>query len=256
MTLRMDSEKRFKYFFGCSSEGFPKTVIISPFIPASRFKEHCDSSEPFKGMLYSGIKAVKNGKELAVVRCGVGERLMGDAVMLLELARAGKLIFAGSCGGLKGCEIGDIIVCRNAFNGEGFTRYHKKAFDMKSLWGEEETIPADPVYTGHLQDFLTSRIENGGTVKAGDVFTIGSLTGENRDTLSDIEANGYLGVELELSAVFQAAKATGCDAAGMVFVSDLPLKKPAWEGLTTQDKENYNIGVREMIRLSVEFAAQ
>jgi purine-nucleoside phosphorylase len=250
----MDIEKLFKYCFGCSPEVFPGTVIITPVLPIKKFKEHCEEITSFSGRLYSGMTASKNGSEFAVVRCGLGDSCAGDAVLLMDVTPARRIILAGACGGLKGCSIGDLIVCENAFNGEGFTRYHTRVSDMDEIFNVGELIPAAPAYTKNLKRFLSERASDKTALKAGDIFTIGSIMAERQKNLVTIEENGFRGIDLELSAVYHAARRIDREATGLMFVSDLPLERPLWRELTRAEKNSYNNGIRGLIRLSVEFA--
>lgn len=205
-------------------------------------------------MLYSGFIAGKDGKRSAVVNCGMGDRLMGDAVLLLGETAVKKIIFAGACGGLGSAAIGDIVITGGAFQGEGFSRYQEAPFDIEDVFRFGETVPAHAACTKELEVFLRERAEDPSLVKKGNVFTIGSLVAEETATLEGIRDNGFIGIDMELSAVFKAAESIGSPAAAMVFVSDLPLVKPIWEPLTAEEKTRYNKGVSELVRLSVGFA--
>ncbi len=244
----------FNYCFGCPAEIFPETAIITPVLPVKSFKEHCDEAAPFSGRLYSGMMAVKNGVEFAVIHCGMGDRFMGDAVLLMDIAPVRRIVFAGTCGGLNGCRIGDLIACRNAFNGEGFSRYHADSFDMKKVFDTGELIPAAPAYTESLIGFLSERAPGGAVFRTGDIFTIGSLMAEERKNVIGIEEKGFKGIDLELSAVYHAARRIGREATGLALVSDLPLQRPIWDQPAQKEKNGYGNGLRQLVRFSAEFA--
>ncbi len=251
-----DRQKIFGYYFGCAPQVFSGAVILTPFIPAERFKKYCDVLETFRGALYAGIIAERDGVRFAVVRCGIGDRLLGEAALLLGRTRVDGLLFAGSCGGLKGCSIGDLIVCEGAFNGEGFTRYHSESFDIGRVMDSGEVISADIGYTERLKKVLSDRPGKAG-FGTGRVFTIGSIMAEERkEDILAVSKKGFRAVEMELSAFFRAARVTGTKAAGLVFVSDLPLEKPFWEGLSSADREKYDKGIEDLVRISVKFAGE
>ncbi|MEA3489253.1 MAG: hypothetical protein U9R44_02785 [Candidatus Omnitrophota bacterium] len=252
----MDEKKLFKHCFGCSPDGFPERVVMTPFIPVKRFAKQCDLLGDFKGQLYSGLVALKDGVKFAVVHCGLGNRLLGDAVLLLGGASVRNMLFVGACGGLNDCRIGDLLLCENAFNGEGFSRYHTRPFSIDKVFGAGQLVAADPDYTGCLKRFLTSKLPQRSDLKSGDVFTIGSLVAERQGCLADIAERGYKGIELELSAVFHGAREAGIKAAGIVFVSDLPMERPMWEEFTQEERDSYDNGVRELVRLSVDFVSE
>ena len=252
----MDKRKMFEYFFGCPPETFGETAIITPFLPAKKFSEHCRSLATFKGRLYSGIRVSKYDREFCVIHCGMGDRFMGDAVLLLGITPVKKIFFAGACGGLKDCGIGDLLVCENAFNGEGFTRYYTQLLDMEKIFDAGELIPSDPEYTGSLKRFLPGALSDEVSMRSGDIFTIGSILAEREKNLLGIEQKGFKGIDMELSAVYHAARVTDQKITGMVVVSDLPMKRPMWEDLAPEEKKSYDKGFSELVRLAVEFTAK
>ncbi|MGB2600319.1 MAG: hypothetical protein WBB86_03065 [Candidatus Omnitrophota bacterium] len=250
----MKDDNVFNFFYGCSPSDFSETAIITPFLPLKRFEEHGAVVTTFKGQVYSGMILSKSGKEVTIIRCGMGDRFTGDAILLLKKTPVQKIIFVGSCGGLRDCRLGDAVLCESAFNGEGFSRYYAKDFSMKRVLDGGEFIPADSGYTENFRNFFTDRQESECLPKAGDIFTIGSLMAEKREGLLKIEEKGFIGIDLELSAVYNAARVIGLEVVGLLYVSDLPLKKPLGAQLSDQEKKDYNEGLRKVIRCSVEFA--
>ena len=249
----MNKEAMFGYFFGCEAGDFPGKVILTPFLPERIFTARCRRARAFKGRLYSGTFAEKNGEKFAVIRCGMGDRLMGDAVILLEGTPVRDILFAGACGGLKDCRIGDLVVCENAFNGEGFTRYHTPSFSITRVLETGDMVPSDPGMSGELKSFLGSETHAGAPYRSGDIFTIGSLMAEKDEDLAALEERGFTGIDLELSAVYQAARAIGRRASGLVFVSDLPLKLPLWDGNWPAERPGLNKSAAQLARACMEF---
>jgi purine-nucleoside phosphorylase len=250
----MNNEKFFEFCFGCSPALFSETVILTPFLPLDRFKKHGNVRASFKGKVYSGIIVCRDGRDITIVRCGLGDRLTGDAILLMKNTGAKKIIFTGTCGGLKDCRIGNLIVCENAFNGEGFSRYYAESAGLENVLNTGEMVNADIEYTGALKNFIQEKISDKYALKCGNMFTIGSLLAENKENLMNIEGKGFTGIDLELSAVFHAARTIGRKAVGLLFVSDLPLKRPLGEKLTAQEKKDYQDGLDQVVRLSMEFA--
>jgi purine-nucleoside phosphorylase len=249
----MDNAKFFEFCYGCSPSSFSESVIVTPFLPLKHFEKCGDVVSQFAGKLYSGATISKNAKKVTVVRCGMGSQFMGDAVLLLKGTPVKEVIFTGSCGGLKDCRIGDLIICESAFNGEGFSGYYAKDFTIKEVFDSGTLIPADSVYTEGLREFVASRLKDKGFLKVGDIFTIGSIMAETRENLLSIEEKGFRGIDIELSAVYQAAQAAGLKAAGLLFVSDLPLKKPLGEELSVSEKKDHSDGIERLIRFIMEF---
>jgi purine-nucleoside phosphorylase len=251
----MNREKFFKFCYGCSPSDFSKTAIVTPFLPIDRFEGHGEIVKNFKGQLYSGSVILKNDERVTVIRCRMGDRLTGDAILLLKETAVQKIIFAGSCGGLRDSQIGDTILCESAFDGEGFSRYCAEDFTIDRVLNSGRFVSADSGYVEALRDFFSGR-EKENLPKAGDIFTIGSLVSEKKETLLKIEEKGFIGIDLELSAVYSAAQAIGRKAVGLLFVSDLPLKKPLGEELTSQEKTHLKEGIEKVICYSAEFAAR
>lgn len=252
----MDSKAMFRYCAGCDPDRLPEKVIVTPFLPERLFTAHCSRVRSFKGRLYSGAIARKGDVDLAVIRCGMGDRLMGDAVLMMDDTAVRDIVFAGACGGLKDRGIGDIVLCENAFNGEGFTRYHTPSFDMEGILEKGDVVPADPGILSQLGDFFSRKNYPDLNVRAGDVFTIGSLMAEKPGLIDAIERKGFTGVELELSAVYQAARAIGRRAAGLLLVSDLPLTRPLWEKAGAAEEAALRKSAKVLARACVEFISE
>lgn len=252
----MDKNKLFEFCFGRVGAGFPATAIVTPFIPPDMFSSGCRVTGDFKGRLYSGMTASRDGKDIAVVFAGMGGQMVGDAVLLLAAVGVKRIVFAGSCGGLNGCCIGDIVVCDGAFTGDGFTRYHGSYNAMEHVLNSGVLIPADAEYSAGMRKFLLDRNDDGFTVEAGNLFTIGSLAAEEDEELRFVEDRGFKGIDMDIAAAYHAARVSGVKAAGLVYVSDLPLEKPLWEGTDRDISRARSLGLSGVVRFSVDFAIQ
>ncbi len=250
----MDKQSLFNFCFGCSPAVFTDKVIITPFLPLKYFKAHCEVGSAFRGRLYSGFTAAGEGKKVTVVYCGIGDRLSGDAVLLMECAPVREVVFAGTCGGLNGCGIGGFIVPESAFDGEGFSRYYERDFVIEKIFETGKMVLADPVYTEKLTCFLRERLDKKTPLTKGAVFTVGSLLAEQRKNLLGIQEKGFKGIEMELSAVFRAAEVAGIKASGLVVVSDTPLEKKMGHKLDPCEKKAFDRGIKDLARFSLEYA--
>ncbi|MFH1837649.1 MAG: hypothetical protein ABH862_06020 [Candidatus Omnitrophota bacterium] len=249
----MNNKDLFKYCFGYESDSLPETAIITPFIRTELFQEHCKVIDIFRGKIYSGVKASKNGKEFSIISCGIGSGVSGDAAVLLAGSKVRKMVFLGACGGFGDCEIGDIVVGKRAFNGEGFSRYHDGTHDLKDVRDTKNIIDCSEGYTIALEDLLCKKKES---FKTGDIYTIGSMTAENKDLLTRIEKGGFKAIEMELSAVYNGARNNGAEAAGLLSVSDLPLKKPIWEtAVSDEDRKKILGSMKKIVKIAVEFVS-
>ncbi|MCK5451253.1 MAG: hypothetical protein KAI70_05770 [Candidatus Omnitrophica bacterium] len=245
--------KIFEYCFGCSPDVFPDVVVITPFVPVKSFEKHCNVLTRFKGRLYSGVIAEIEDTQFAVLCCGLGDRLIGDAILYLRRTAVRSIIFTGSCGGLSAANVGDLLLCSSAFNGEGFTKYYDRDHAVKDILKTGKLILADKGYTDKFEKFIQNNILENIMVKRGKVFTIGSIAAETEENVKVITEHGFEGIEMELSAVYSAARFSGIKATGIIYVSDLPGKKGIEDVFTSEEKEKYAKGKDEMIRLSVEF---
>lgn len=250
----MDKEKLFKYSFGIHPKDLPSAAIITPFIPLKRFTAYCTKEASFSGRLFSGIIASKEEGKAAIITSGVGASITQDAIMLLGASPVKRLIFTGSCGGVNTSRIGDLIMCESAFNGEGFTRYHEGPYNIKEAFERGGSIDSDAEYTKEAKKFLTKNAQETKCIKSGNIFTIGALTAESKENLLLIEEKGFSGVDMELSIAYSAAKSAGIKAAGLLIVSDQPLKKPIWEEKSPEEKNRYKRNFEDMVKLSAEFA--
>jgi len=246
----------FKHFFGSSSDIFPDTAVVAPFIPVEKFSHNGHLVDTFKGKMYSGGIIERDAKRFAVISCRIGDRLVGDAILWLKGSPVKNIIFVGSCGGLNGSNIGDLLVCTAAFNGEGFTRYHCSEKQIEDILKEEALMRGDDKYTNKCADFICEHISRDMKVTEGEIFTIGSIAAETCENIKIISRHGFKGIEMELSAVYSASKISGIRAVGLLYVSDLPGEKAIGEELSQTEKKNHKRGLNEVVRLSTEFAAQ
>jgi len=252
----MNKEKFFEFCFNLTAEILPETIIVTPFIPIEAFAEHCTVTKSFKGRLYSGIIAENKSRKFAVIFSGMGDRLSGDGILLMEKSPVRQIIFAGACGGLGGTEIGDLILCETAFNGEGFSMYHGgPSFSMEKIFNTGKSAPADNEYTKSIERFLSGKLEDRSILKKGDIFTIGSFLAETPENLLKIEQKNFIAIELELSSVYHAANLIGRKMTGLTIVSDLPKNKPLWEKQNITDRKKYTKTRNNLIKLLIEFAA-
>lgn len=254
----MPNDGMFRSLFGCASAHISKNVILSSFLPAEGFSVPCDGKRVFRGRFYSGFTAEGKGISYTFVNCGTGPTLAGDCVMLLGRTAAKNIVFTGSCGGLGKAAIGDIIVCGKAFSGGAFDHYHGTGTIEQKIPQSGGFSSSDPLLAAELlveaKNFCGTRLN----VYPGDVFTTPSITAETPELLLEITQNGFLGIDMEISAVYRAASASGIKAAGVLFVGDTPPEKPFWDKVASEDKEKLvlaascvtDVAVKEVLKRS------
>jgi len=250
----MNTEKMFKFSFGCNQEELPQTVVVSPYIPLKNFAKTCNIEKQFNGYLYSGGICSRENKTFGYICCGVGDRLMGDAILLLKETSVRNIIFIGSCGAFGECKIGDYIVAPEAVNGEGFSRYYDDE-KIETILSEQAPYLSSGELTENIKQYIANNKNDKREVNTGRVFTIGSILAEDDNALSALDENGIIGIEMELSAVYKSAEVSGKKAASVLIVSDLPLSKPIWGDIPKEDRTWYNEGKQEAIEMVINFIA-
>ncbi len=249
----MDYKKFLNFCYGCEVTHLSGTVIISPFLSSNLFKRYFENVNPFTGRLFSGFISPGIGNSFIFIKTGLGDRLTGDAVMLLRDTGVSRIVFIGACGGFGNCDIGDIVLVRRAFDGEGFSRYYKNSFNMEKIHNEGSYIEADQKFTDEFKDFLKNKAEKDKKIIEGDIFTIGSLLAETNENLLSIEKKGFCGVDMELSAVFQAAETIKKPVIAATVVSDLPLRRPLGEDFSSGEGKAYDKSMKNLVEKIVEF---
>jgi len=252
----MNKEKFFEFCYNIAPKDFPETVIITPFIPLKAFSSKSCVTKSFKGSLFSGIITKVKSRPFAVIFTGMGDRLAADGILLMEKTPVEKIIFVGACGGLGKAFMGEIIIPESAFNGEGFSQYHDESFSMKKIFASGKFANANKTYTKSLEQFASGKLKTPNILKKGAIFTIGSFLAETQENLSAIEQKNFIGIDLELSAVYRAASVIGRKAAALIVVSDLPKTKPLWEKPNAIDKKKYTKNRNKLIDIAIEFATE
>lgn len=136
------------------------------------------------------------------------------AVMLLDTLVAWgvqRILFLGWCGSISaGVGIGDIVVPERAFIDEGTSRHY--LVDKATV-----RLPA-----GVLSGRLTTALDRSGTpFHQGSVWTTDAIYRETEQQVKFFQDKGALAVEMEMSALFSAARFRGVDLCGLLVTSDL-----------------------------------
>ena len=135
------------------------------------------------------------------------------AVMILETLvawGARKLIFFGWCGAVSPeVKIGDILIPSAALIDEGTSKHYSDGNISLSR-------PSAGITTG-LKSALNAKAVN---YKEGPVWSTDAIFRETKDKVRHYRNQGALAVEMELSALFTAAKFRGIDIGGILVVSD------------------------------------
>ena len=240
----------FKVLFGCEQDDIGETVIITPFLPPSKFISGSHEKTVFKGRLYSGVNVDSGGGCYTIIKCPMAASLAGDCVLFLGRTKAKHIIYAGSCGGLRTARIGDIIVCEKAFSGGGFSDYYPPGKGIEKILESNDLFQASSGFVEDLWKMAMNFSPGAEMFKKGSIFTIASLAAETRDVLEKIGNREFDGIDMELAAVYHAAEVLGIKAAGILFVGDRPIERPFWEKPSPEGKEKLKTAIEMVIKLS------
>lgn len=254
MSFNAKDEIMVKTLFGCKLSDIARNVIISPVWSLDSFagKGSVIKSQ-FKGW-YKGITVTYKGKDVTIINSCIGSPLTGDCVIGLGHTICENILFSGSAGGLsERYDFGDIVVCNSAVIGEGFSRYHTEDFTIdpfgREVAGSDEL--AETLYKmakGHVKGL-------GVSIYNGKIFSTDSILGENKRSFDYMIEKGCHGVEMEMSAVFTASKCIGRNAAGLVTISDMPLKhRSLFDGTKDEDIMRYRESAKVLPEILLDAA--
>lgn len=152
-------------------------------------------------------------KDIPVVfSCAYGAPRAVEPVHALGSVGTPMVIQIGSCGGLQPeTQTGDVVLPDPAVIGEGASQYYGGA--------------GTSVGTASLIDRLQTSLKTEGfTTHRGLHLTTSSLFVQPPEVVQQWREAGYLGVDMETSAVFTVAQHFGMQAASLVFVWDELIK--------------------------------
>lgn len=243
-------------YFGCSIDDIAESVIITPIWRINDFIHAADDVIiEFSGW-YRGATLLYGGKRITTINSCVGAPLTGDCVLALGYTNCSHIIFSGSAGALASeYKIGDLVVADEAVIGEGFSRYHRGNLN-EDCFGKL-SIGYSRIFYDLLCIAKKSIANVGAELYHGKIFSIDSILGETEESFEMMKKANCTAVEMEVSAVFTAAKKIGIEAIPLLIISDLPLKyKSLYEGITDEDMALYNIIQKKLPEILLMAAAK
>ena len=165
----MDKKEFFKFCFGESPKAFPIKAVISPFIPETILNKKYTIIRKFGGKLFSGVILKHNNEEIVYIKTGIGSSLSGDSVLLLGETLIEEIVFVGTIGGFNGSNLGDLVLCEKAFDGEGFSRY--LTHTAKEILEKNKFVSSDNLFLDTFESYIMS-IGKFNKVIRGNIFTI------------------------------------------------------------------------------------
>lgn len=151
-----------------------------------------------------------------------------EPVHALGMAGTPVAIQIGSCGGLQpGIETGHILLPDPAVVGEGASQYYDDGDD--DLWACSGT----PDLLDRAAALFRARDL---VVHRGQHLTTSALFSQPPERVHHWRQEGHLGVDMETSAVFTAARAMGMRSASLLFVWDELLRQRTFLSAYTDDE--------------------
>ena len=162
-----------------------------------------------KIMNSSLYKATYHDQDVAIVGPMLGAP---HAVMILEkliVLGAKKILFLGWCGSVrKRVQIADLVVPERAVIGEGTSAY----YPLKN----GDPRPSDGIVRAIEESLETCPI----SFHKGLVWSTDAPYRETRDKVVSLQRQGVLGVDMEISALFAAARFRQVEIGALLVVSD------------------------------------
>lgn len=154
-------------------------------------------------------------------------------------------IMIGSCGAVqRQVHTGDVVLPTRVRVGEGASQYY-----LEQDWAQPSP---------HWVERADSRLKQRGmTTHQGEFLTTSALFAQPPQRVEQWEQAGYLGVDMETSAVFTSAQAMGMEAVSMVFAWDeLYLQRTFLDEFAPQEKERQDRANQVIYEVALELAME
>lgn len=156
--------------------------------------------------------------------CAYGAPRAVEPVHAFASVGTRAVVQIGSCGGLQPeVRTGDVVLPGRAVIGEGASR----------SYGAHGLSPASSRLLGEARGRFEER---GLRVHTGLHLTTSSLFMQPEDAVTRWQENGYLGVDMETSAVYSAARHFGMEAVSLLFAWDELLRGRTWNDPFPEDE--------------------
>ena len=200
----------------------PKNFIITPFLPLRVFEPYIKIG---KTLDQKDISAGLSDN-ICVIRAGIGVQNVFNAVESLIDTNCKNIVFIGSCGGIGRAAIGDIIIA-----------------DQKDATGIH-TFP----------DSLASFLKNNNIpFKTSRIYSVESVKDETEALIDNLKKGGFLGVDIETGVFNKTAASNAFNSCALLYVTDIPLKRPFTEKFTVQEREKIVTARDSVVKSAVNF---
>jgi len=235
----------------CTSAQIQPDVLMTPAWNQEVLLRYVDRCEEVCPRVYA---IEYKGRQLTLIRSGIGAPLTGDVTLALGCTPCRRIVFVGSVGGLlPEMTIGDLVLVTGSAGGDGFSTYLPDG-PLGSEAMYNEACP-DAELTQKLEKLaLRFCREAGAALTTGRVYSSDSIVAEFHHLREITHARGCIGIEMETSALFNAAALVGIRAAALLQLSDvIPTRKSLFSGRTEQDRaRRSNIRERVLARIALE----
>lgn len=232
-------------FLHADPEAIHPTVILMPYWQPEIFTQWTDQIRTITPNTL--FEMDYQGKQISIIRSGVGAPLAGDTVLALGCTACERIFFAGSVGGLGAdMHIGDLLIPEYSVSGDGYCRYLEPGFPAKDSFLDR--IAPDEALSAKLAQTLTPLARSAGVgIHTGPVFCIDSILAQfgKLDYIS--EKLGCIGIEMETAATFKAARLVGIQAAALFSISDVPVRNQTLLSGRSQEEQTHRKEIRRQV---------
>lgn len=222
MLFDPQQEEEFRRKQGIEELGSYHAVLLRLGFNFDRLPHFPPSSPEAYGLeSLAGLKIYKGrrgGKEILFAPTMVGAAAASFNIeRYLCHSPATEGIGVGYCGALQPeMEIGGIVIPSRARIGEGTSRYY----------GRSEVSEPDQDLVSRL---VTATRRFGYQPHVGEIYSTDAPLMETPHFIQELSAQGILGIDMEMSALFSIAAYHGKRAAGILVVSDKPYQGSLYE---------------------------
>ncbi|MBF6593425.1 MAG: hypothetical protein IVW51_03120 [Thermaceae bacterium] len=177
--------------------------------------------------------------------CAYGAPRAVEPVQIFGSLGASLAIQIGSCGAIQpSVHTGDIVLPTEVKIGEGASQYY-----AEDTWARPSTV-----WVGKADQKLKAR---GFATHRGRFITTSALFAQPPERITGWEREGYLGIDMETSAVFTVAKVMGMAAVGIVFAWDeLCLGRTFLDEFAPEEKDKQERANLAVFEVALELALE
>lgn len=210
----------------------PRTLIVAfgeDFLsPLLRRHEHF-------GALYTGVLG---GHQIGYIKVPPGTVILEGIMRSLQFTRVNTVIGMGTCGALQQeIECGDVIIADAAMAGDCLSLHYGFEYN--------EVVPADSALSTSLEGHLARNSSI--AVHRGPIVTTGAALRETDELIESWNQDGFLGVELEASALFALADWMKVRCSMALLVTDSPVRFQTSGMLHGDKRESFVRGMIDFI---------